>query len=593
MIMRIKKRKKQDIFQLILLLAIILLINYISGYINIRIDLTKEKKFSFSPVSKEILKNLNDVVYIKIYLDGKLSIPYKKFKRNIEDKLEELKVYGKRNLEYKFIDPLNKENPEIQNKILYELKQKGLDLINIRYKNREGDLTFTTIVPGALISYRGNEVPVNLLKDDPVLSDEEKINSSLELLEYKFINVIRKISNENPENIAFIIGHGELYGYELEDILQELENSYQIDFLKINGQAGILDKYNSVIIAKPKYKFSESDKFVIDQYIMNGGKVLWLIDAVSVSADSLAKGAALAFINQLNIEDQLFRYGIRINPVLVKDKLCTILPINIAPPNQSPVWEPFDWLYFPLLSPSRDHPVTKNTGYLRSQFVNTIDILESRESVKKTVLLKTSKRNKLVKLPALIRLSEINYSAPATEFDTVAKPVAVLLEGTFESNFKNRPVPDNLVSGEKKVIFKDKSVNTKMILVADGDVIRNDYKIWPDGRIQILPLKTDKYIEFINSYYKKEILHAFFDNKEFIVDAINYLTNTQGISELLNREYKLRLLDREITGNSKKNLKWQLINTLLPAFIIIIFGILYNYLRKVKYASQITVKSSD
>jgi ABC-2 type transport system permease protein len=583
--MRIKKRKKHDIFQLVLLLAIILLINYISDYINIRIDLTKEKKFSVSPVSREILKNLNDVVYIKIYLDGKLSIPYKKFKRNIEDKLEEFKVYGKSNIEYKFIDPLKDEAPETQNKTLYELKQKGLNLFNYSYKNREGDLTFSTVVPGALISYRGNEVPVNLLKDDPAQSDEENINSSLELLEYKFINMIRKISDDNPESIAFIIGHGELYGYELEDILQELENSYQIDFLKIEGQSGILDKYSAIIIAKPKYKFSEPDKFIIDQYIMRGGKVLWLIDAVYVNADSLAKGATLAFINQLNIEDQLFRYGIRINPVLVKDKLCTILPINIAPSDQSPVWEPVDWLYFPLLNPPRDHPVTKNTGYLRSQFANTIDTLGSRKSIKKTVLFKTSKRNKLVKLPALIRLSEINYSAPDAEFDTVERPVAVLLEGSFTSNFRNRPFPDNIAPAEKKINFKDKSVNTKMILVADGDVIRNDYKIWPDGRVQILPLKTDKYIEFINGFYKKEVLHAFFDNKEFIVDAINYLTNTQGISELLNREYKLRLLDREKIGSRKKRLKWQLINTLLPAFIIIIFGLLYNYLRKAKYAS--------
>ncbi len=591
--MKIRKRKIQDTYKLAVLLVIILIINIVSGFINLKLDLTKEKRYSVSPVSRDILENLKDVVYIKIYLDGKLSIPYKKFKRNIEDKLEEFKVYGKRNLEYEFIDPLKDENPEIQNKILFELKQKGLDLLNYSYKNREGDLTFTTIVPGALVSYRGNEVPVNLLKDDPALSDEEKINSSLELLEYKFINMIRKISDNNPENIAFIIGHGELYGYELEDILQELENSYLIDFLKINGQYAILDKYSAVIIAKPKYKFPESDKFVIDQYIMNGGKVLWLIDAAAVDADSLAKGAALAFIKQLNIEDQLFRYGIRINPVIVKDKFCTILPINIAPPDQSPVWEPVDWLYFPLLNPSREHPVTKNTGYLRSQFVNTIDTLGLRKSVRKTILLRTSGRNKLVSLPALIRLSEINYSEPETEFDTVSKPVAVLLEGVFESNFKNRPVPENLVSDEKKIVFKDKSVNNRMILIADGDIIRNDYKIWPDGRIQILPLKTDMYIEFINSYYKKEVLHAFFDNKEFIVDAINYLTNTRGISELLDRDYKLRLLNREITGSRKKNLKWQLINTLLPAFIIILFGILYNYLRKVKYTSQITAKSPD
>ncbi|UCH13610.1 MAG: gliding motility-associated ABC transporter substrate-binding protein GldG [Bacteroidales bacterium] len=589
MTIKSKKRKKKDILHLALLLAIILLINIISGFVNIRIDLTKENKYSLSAVSKEILKNLDDMVYITIYLDGKLSIPYAKFKRNIKDKLEEFKIYGRRNLEFRFIDPLKDKESEIQNKVLYELKQKGLDLINYTYKNNEGDLTIATIVPGALISYKGKEVPVNLLKDDPGLSDEEKLNNSFESLEYEFINMIRKISDDNPEKIAFVIGHGELYGYELEDILQELENGYQIDFLKISGQTGILDNYSSIIIAKPKYKFSEADKFVIDQYIMNGGKVLWLIDGVSVSMDSLIRGSTFAFINRLNIEDQLFRYGLRINPVLVRDKLCSILPINIAPQDQPPVWEPVDWLYFPLLSPSPAHPVTKNSSYIRSQFINTIDTLGARKSVKKTVLLKTSKRNKVVKVPAIINLSEINYSTSDIEFDTVARPVAVLLEGIFESNFKNRPVPDNLESGEKDIKFKDKSTDTKMIIIADGDIIRNDYQIWPDERVQILPLKTDKYIEFINNYYKKEVLPAFFDNKEFIVDAINYLTNKQGISDLRNREYKLRLLDREKTGNRKNRLKWQLINTLLPVFLIVILGVFYNYSRKTKYAT--TMKS--
>jgi ABC-2 type transport system permease protein len=587
--MKFTNTRKKDIIKLTLLLAIILFINFIAGFTNIKIDLTKEKKYSLSPVSKEILKNLDDIVYIKIYLDGKLSIPYKKFKRSIEDKLEEFKVYAKGNLVYTFIDPLKDADPAIQNKVLFELKKKRLNIINCRYKNREGDLTFTAIVPGALISYRGNEVPLNLLKDGP-MSDEEKINSSLELLEYKFINMIRKISDDNPDTIAFIIGHGELYGYELDDIYQELKNSYEVnDSMKISGRAGILDKYKSIIIAKPKYRFSEADKFVIDQYIMNGGKVLWLIDAVSVNADSLAKGTALALINRLNIEDQLFRYGIRINPVLVKDKMCSILPINVAPTGQTAVWEPFDWLYFPLLNPSGDHPVTKNTGYLRSQFVNTIDTLGSRKSVKKTILLKTSKRNKLVKAPAVIRLDEINYNMPVSEFDTVAKPVAVLLEGTFESDFKNRPVPDNLTPGEKEIPFKDKSVNTKMIIVADGDVIRNDFMVLPD-RILILPLKTDKYIEHINNFYNKEVLAAFFDNKDFIVDAVNYLTNTMGITELKNREYKLRLLDSEKTGSRKKRLKWQLINTVFPVFIIILFGIFYNYTRKRKYTSPVVLK---
>ncbi len=571
--------RKKDIIKLAISLAVIVFVNYTAGFINIKIDLTKDKKYSLSPVSKEILKNLDDKVSIKVYLDGKLSIPYKKFRRSIEDKLEEFKIYGKGRLSYTFIDPLKDSD-------LRELEQKKLIPVNYSYKNRQGDLTIATIIPGALISYRGREVPVNLLKDGPV-SDEEKVNSSLELLEYKFINMIRKITNDSPDTIGFIIGQGELYGYELEDIYRELENCYKIDkIVMINGQAGILDKYKSIIIAKPKYRFSEADKFVIDQYIMNGGKVLWLIDAVSVSnVDSLfSKGYITASINNLNIEDQLFRYGIRINPVLVKDKVCTILPINVGLPNQVEIWEPFDWTYFPLLNPAPNHPVTKNSSYIRSQFANIIDTLGSRRTVKKTILLKTSKNNKLVRAPAVISKEEIFYDEPASTFDTVAKPVAVLLEGTFESDFNNRPVPANLIPGDKNIAFRDKSVNTKMIVVADGDVIRNDYRIFPD-RVFILPLKTDKYIEFINNFYSKEELRAFFDNKDFMVDAINYLTNTRGITELRNREYELRLLDKEKTGSLKNRIKWQLINTLLPVLIIIIFGLLYNYVRKSKYTS--------
>ena len=571
--------RKKDIIKLAVSLAVIVFVNYAAGFINIKIDLTKDKKYSLSPVSKEILKNLDDKVSIKVYLDGKLSIPYKKFRRSIEDKLEEFKVYGKGRLSYTFIDPL-------KDTIIMELQHKKLIPVNYSYKNRQGDLTIATIVPGALISYRDREVPVNLLKDGPV-SDEEKVNSSLELLEYKFINMIRKITNDSPDTIGFIIGHGELYGYELEDIYRELEDYYKIDIVvMINGQAGILDKYKSIIIAKPKYRFSEADKFVIDQYIMNGGKVLWLIDEVSVgNVDSLLiKGYIKTSINNLNIEDQLFRYGIRINPVLVKDKVCTILPINVASPNQVADWEPIDWPYFPLLNPAPHHPITKNSSYIRSQFANTIDTLESRRTVKKTILLKTSKNNNPVTAPPIISKKEIFYDEPAIAFDTVAKPVAVLLEGTFESDFNNRPVPENLIPGDKKIAFRGKSVNTKMIVVADGDVIRNDFVVLTD-RVFILPLKTDKYIEFINNFYGKEELPSFFDNKDFMVDAINYLTNTRGITELRNREYELRLLDKEKTGSMKNRIKWQLINTLLPVLIIIAFGLLYNYLRKSKYTS--------
>jgi ABC-2 type transport system permease protein len=571
--------RKKDIFKLAISLAVIVFVNYMAGFINIKIDLTRDKKYSLSPVSKEILKNLDDKVSIKVYLDGKLSIPYKKFRRSIEDKLEEFKVYGKGRLSYTFIDPM-------KDTILMELQQKKLIPVNYSYKNRQGDLTIATIVPGALISYRDREVPVNLLKDGPV-SDEEKVNSSLELLEYKFINMIRKITNDSPDTIGFIIGHGELYGYELEDIYGELENCYEIDkIVIINGQAGILDKYKSIIIAKPKYRFSEADKYVIDQYIMNGGKVLWLIDAVSVSnVDSLfSKGNIIALINNLNIEDQLFRYGVRINPVLVKDKVCSILPVNVALPDQLELWEPFDWLYFPLLNPAPYHPVTKNSSYIRSQFTNTLDTLGARRNVKKTILLKTSKRNKLVRVPAIISREEIFYDEPASKFDTIARPVAVLLEGTFESDFKNRPVPENLIPDYKETTFREKSVNTKMIVVADGDVIRNDFIVLPDN-VFILPLKTDRYIEFINNFYGKEVLPSFFDNKDFIADAVNYLTNTRGITELRNREYELRLLDKEKTGSRKNRIKWQLINTVLPVLAIIVFGFLYYYIRKRKYTS--------
>ena len=562
------KRKKQNISQLTLLILSIVLITYISTFFFYRIDLTSEKRYTLSPLTRKLLRNLDDIVYIKIYLDGKLNVPFKKMQKSIMEILDEFKVLAKDNLEYELINPFDNANPRIRNDVINELYNKGLNPENIISKDKEGGTYEQLVFPGVLITYKDIELPVNLLKNNPGLNDEESINNSIQNLEYAFISEIRNITNRVIEKIAFIEGHGELNEFNVGDITKELANYFQVDRGKIGGNPGILDKYKAIIIAKPTKRFSEQDKFVIDQYIMNGGKVMWIIDAVEVSLDSLVNGTTVAMANNLNIEDLLFRYGVRLNPKLIQDIQCNILLVNVALIGNNPKFIPAPWLYFPLISCPATHPITKSINMIKTEFINPIDTIAARKSIKKIVLLKSSENSNLIEAPAMIKLEDIGKDVNKEDFNNSYQPVAVLLEGQFESAFKNRILteyyPDNMPD------FKESSIENKMIVISDGDIIRNDTKRTAKGTL-ILPLGFDRNTK------------QTFGNKDFILNAIHYLTDNTGLINIRSKEIKLRLLDRAKINDERT--KWILINTMVPIIIIILFGIIYNYIRKLKYTS--------
>ena len=562
------KRKKQNISQLTLLILSIVLITYISTFFFYRIDLTSEKRYTLSPLTRKLLRNLDDIVYIKIYLDGKLNVPFKKMQKSIMEILDEFKVLAKDNLEYELINPFDNANPRIRNDVINELYNKGLNPENIISKDREGGTYEQLVFPGVLITYKDIELPVNLLKNNPGLNYEESINNSIQNLEYAFISEIRNITNRVIEKIAFIEGHGELNEFNVGDITKELANYFQVDRGKIGGNPGILDKYKAIIIAKPTKRFSEQDKFVIDQYIMNGGKVMWIIDAVEVSLDSLVNGTTVAMANNLNIEDLLFRYGVRLNPKLIQDIQCNILLVNVALIGNNPKFIPAPWLYFPLISCPATHPITKSINMIKTEFINPIDTIAARKSIKKIVLLKSSENSNLIEAPAMIKLEDIGKDVNKEDFNNSYQPVAVLLEGQFESAFKNRILteyyPDNMPD------FKESSIENKMIVISDGDIIRNDTKRTAKGTL-ILPLGFDRNTK------------QTFGNKNFILNAIHYLTDNTGLINIRSKEIKLRLLDRAKINDERT--KWILINTMVPIIIIILFGIIYNYIRKLKYTS--------
>ncbi|MBN2213514.1 MAG: gliding motility-associated ABC transporter substrate-binding protein GldG [Bacteroidales bacterium] len=555
-----------SIIRLILSILVIILIVFISSFFVVRIDLTAEKRYTISPVTKKILKNLEDIVCVKIYLDGDLNIPFKKMQRNIRETLNEFRIYAGKNLEYEFINPMAEKDEKIRNDVFNELYEKGLKPTNILSTDKEGGTSEKIIFPGAIIVYRGIELPVNLLKNNPGLDAEQNIHNSIQSIEFELINKIRSLTSKVTEKIAFIEGHGELDEFQTGDITKELANHFQVDRGRINGTPGILDGYKAVIIAKPTKPFSEADKFVIDQYVMNGGKVLWFVDEVNVSMDSLIDGSTFAFINNLNIEDLLFRYGVRINPDLVRDIQCNIIPVNRALAGNPARFVPAPWLYYPLLTAPGEHPVTRSLNLIKTEFVSSIDTIGARKNLKKTVLLRSSPYSMTVSVPRMISLEEITEQPDKRQFTSPNIPVAVLTEGVFESAFKNRNIQQY---ADATTSFKESSRPGKMLVVSDGDMIRNEIRRTSRGTM-IMPLGTDRYAQ------------QYFGNKDFIVNAVNYLTDQEGIIQLRTKEFKMRLLDKaKITD---ERLKWQIINVVVPVLMVIISGIIYHYFRKRKYA---------
>jgi len=567
-----KTTMKKDLRVYLYTLGAIILLNLLAGIVFTRIDLTSEKRFTLAPVSRTTLSELDDVVFCRVYLDGDLPPEFVKFRSSIRELLGEFRAYAGDKLQYEFVNLYDEDDKELRNKMIGELYDKGLQVTNIQARDEDGNSSSKIVFPGAMISYKGVEFPLNLLKNNPALPAEVNLNNSVETLEFEFIRAIKSLTIREVPKIAFVEGHGELDSLSTHSIMDELKNFFQVDRGQINGNLEAILPYKALIFAQPIHPFTERDKFAIDQYIMRGGRVLFFLDPVLVQPDSLAGGMTLGLVNPLNIEDLLFKYGVRYDYRLVADLQCNYVPVNEAPAGEQPRFVLKPWLYFPLLSGDPDNPVTRGLNYIKSEFVTALDTVPvNPPGVKKTVYLSSSGASRLLSAPVRISVEEVNYQPDPAAYTAGPVPVAVMLEGSFESFFKNYSVPAGVYPPDAEIIKTSKAA--RVFVCGDGDLIRNEVSS-VRGRLMAEPLGYDKYTR------------QTFGNKEFIMNVINYMTDDSGLMQLRTREFKLRLLDREKTGDSKVVLKWKLINSLVPIVLVLLTGLVFSLYRKRRYGRQ-------
>jgi ABC-2 type transport system permease protein len=563
--MHTSKNKKRDLTALGLAIIILILLNVVGSFLFHRFDLTSEKRYTLSDATKKLLGNLDDVVYVKVYLDGDFPAGFKQLRNETKEMLDEFRIYSNDNVEYEFIDPSDNADKVQKNEVYKQLANKGLQPFNVQNKTESGT-SEQIIWPGAIVSYKGHECPWLLLKTQQAMSAEAQLNNSVQALEYEFASCIRNLTVHIKPTIGFIEGHGELDTLGTWDIANALNEFYITKRVTINEQLHALDGLKAIVIAQPDSAFSEKDKFVIDQYAMKGGKVLWAIDALNANVDTLVrKSWTIATPVDLGLEDMLFKYGVRINQNMILDLQSSGIPINRALPGQPPQWQPMQWIFFPLTSPNTKHPISKNLDLVKLEYAASIDTV-SAKGIQKTVLLQSSRYTKTLNAPVRVFLKSIFQQPDERQFTDSYRPAAVLLEGEFESVFKNRIPPK--IADDSAIDYKPHGIKTKMIVISDGDILRNEIQY---STKKAYPLGLDR------------MTNQVYGNKNFILNCINYLCDDSGLISVRARELTLRLLDKKKV--KAEGTKWKWINTLVPLASIGLIGVFIYFRRKRKYTN--------
>ncbi len=566
-------QKRSSLIRFALGVVIIVFINIIGNQLFTRFDLTADQRYTVSEDTRKLLRSLDDVVYFQIYLDGYLPPSYKRLQRATKEMLDEFRVFTD-NIQYEFISPSTSDDFKEREAVYDHLESRGLVADKVSEDGSEG-VTFQTIFPGAIISYKSKEKPLQLLHSSKS-ANEFIINKAIEELEFNLAYGISLLVDQRKPKIAFIEGHGELSLRETADITRTLQENYLVERVRINERVGALtereesdsgeivirNKYKAIIVAGPDSVFSERDKFIIDQYIMHGGRVLWLIDPVFASMDSLQHGGAtMGVTNNIYLDDMFFNYGVRLNADLIMDLVAMYIPVTTGTVGGQPQYDFFPWFYFPLVAPQNSHPVVSNLNAVKTEFISSIDTIRI-PGIEKTYLLNSSPYSRRVNAPVYINLDMLGYEPDQAQFNEQFLPVAVLLEGQFTSLYKNRMAP--AVINSKEMAFAEISPQTAMIVVSDADIIKNQF-----SQGYPLPLGFDKWTQ--------ETL----DNKTFILNAIDYLTEGSDLITIRSRSRQLRQIDKNAIKGDE--VKWQLANVVIPPLLVIIFGILYILIRKKRF----------
>ncbi len=562
--------KRSAIIYLLAVLALVIIVNYAGQYVFKRFDLTKEGRFSLTKPTKEFFTGLDDVVFVKVYLEGEFPAGFKRLRNATEDMLIELKSYAGANLQYEFIDPLADIDEAEKKEISTSLIKKGL--IPRRLIENEGEYKEKMFFPGAIVSYQGRELPVILLEEQLNKGPQETINNSIALLEYKLANAVQKLKKPNRQRVVFLEGHGELTEAEVEDFAATIQPFCELHRYNLKNNLIIPSKYDVAVIAKPRLPFEEKEKFKIDQYIMNGGKVIWLVDQLNADMDSLMNntGTYITTDYGLNLDDQLFKYGVRLNYNLIQDLQSNVIPLAVGQDQAGNATQlkNFPWFYYPVISnTNQNHPITKNINLIQTKFVSSMDTIRVK-GITKTPLLTTSQYTKLMGNPVRLDLQMVREQPVKEQYVKHNEVIAVALEGVFESNFKGRLAFSTMkmIDSLEEVSYKEVSKPNKMIVISDGDIIKNE---WDKKSDRPYPL----------GYYK--YTNETFANKDFLINCIEWLMDDSGIIEARSKELTLRLLDTQKIAKEKTF--WQVVNIVLPMILLGICGILFITYRKRKY----------
>jgi len=556
--------KNKNLKSLVFIIAVLVLLNGIGSQFFHRFDLTQDKRYTLSPTSLSILKEVKEPLIVDVFLKGQFPGEFKKLQAETQQLLEEFKAYNK-NITFQFVNPL--ENEEERDTIIQSFMERGLTPVNVTVEDK-GKQTQEVVFPWAIATYNGRSVKVPLLKNLMGASTAEKVVSSVQHLEYAFANAFNTVSKNKEKKVAIIKGNGELHDLLMADFIKQVRENYYIGTFtldsvakKPNESLSYLKKYDLAVIAKPTEKFSDEEKLALDQFVINGGKTLWLVDQVNIEMDSLYNdaGATLAYPFDLNLNDLFFKYGVRINPTIIKDVMAAPIALATGEQGSATQYTQYPWFYSPLVYPSSTNPIVSNVDALKFQFVNSIDTLKN--GIKKTVLLQSSPYSKAVGTPVEVSLNMVTDRPEQSAFKNTGNiPIAILLEGQFHSVYENRVLPFD----EKT--FKSIGKNNKMIVVSDGDIIRNQL----DKNFQPLELGYDKWT------------NKLYGNKEFMMNCVNYLLDDNGLINIRSKAVNLPLLDKEkVYTNYTVS---QVITVGLPIVILGIFGLAFTYIRKRKYA---------
>jgi ABC-2 type transport system permease protein len=548
-----------------ILVGALVLVALLSNFTYTRFDFTAEKRFTVSNVSRGILDSLPKPVVVTVYLEGKdLPGGMKRLQQGTRDMLNDLQAYSNNRLTFNFVNPLEGLNEQEQEQTIQTMQQQGIEPTNLSVKTDNG-VSQKIIFPAAIVTSGERQIGVKLLQTRIGLSPDEVLNNSIQNLEYALTSAIKKVSSGGRPRIGFTDGHKELTDLQLNDALKSLADGFEVG--RVNLQTipfANLKSLKLLVIPKPETSFTEVEKFKIDQYLMQGGRVLWAIDQVSAELDSLRGhgGEQMAFPKQLNIDDQLFRYGVRINYDLIADLNCSQIPVSTGNVGGQAQIQMLPWLFYPVFMPVTKHPVVKNLEGIRSEFASTIDLLPVK-GLSQTILLNSSPFNKKLTAPRTLSLQALEQEPNPREFQSQPKAVGVLVEGKFTSNFKNRPVPEGITESIPVVNI---SKPAKMIVLSDGDLFKN--QVGSDG--SPFPLGYDRYNQ------------QTYGNKNLLLNIADYLTDDSGLIALRTKEIKLRLLNRARLRNEKTY--WQVVNMVVPLAVVLIFAIFQHYYRKRKYA---------